>query len=443
MSGTPTTAEIQAQWRASVDILETARTHIDDTMAGGGGKFDVLNQLLEGEFTPDQLAVAVRDYRLGYSSLISPQRARQFIEPCVFEYGGILRASAALGFGSGYDNIGPLWSALYEWFIDNALTVESRAIVYDITPTATGTGNGEMSRLTVDHNALDLEACTVEKKMFRCRQDQNLGVLENAEIFEVNGEQPSQDSVGRPAFGSGVQSLVRSHHAGTGAGGSLLSNSSFTTFDAAASPKFSGWDEAAGGDQLAQSSTFYRTHQGAASDKSLEMTGGGGTVTLKQTLANMRVSSLNTDTPYFLRVMVNKSTALGGSVTLRLGSQTKTVTVASLSAGWNELLIDIGIANWPRIFNEAAFDVEIEWSASTSGTLLFDDMLFAEWDVIDGTFWFLRGNDPAPVAWLVDDLLVFTDTGGAPGTAKIQYWSYVGQFGYLPHTTGVPTFTEP
>src|SRR5690606_24928227 len=99
-------------------------------------------------------------------------------------------------------------------------------------------------------------------------------------------------------------------------------------------------------------------------------------------------------TPYFLRVMLNKTigSASGGTVTIRMGSQSASVTIASLAANWAELNITVGSSCWPRNFNVDPFDIEIEWSSSTSGYLLVDDVIFCPWDLIDGTYWLLRGN---------------------------------------------------
>ena len=64
-------------------------------------------------------------------------------------------------------------------------------------------------------------------------------------------------------------------------------------------------------------------------------------------------------------------------------------------------------------------------------------------ELVDGTYWAIRGNAATHTPWLVDDQLAITDTGGAPATAKIQYWLWRTGLGYLPSTTGTPTFSDP
>ena len=449
MSGTPTETEIQAQWRAAVDILETFRAHIDGTHAGAGGKWDTLLQSLEGEYTPTELANWAASFRSGCSDLMSPALGSQALTPILFEYANRIDsdATATQGFGSGFRTSAQIFRALYDWFVDKSYTVQSRNITFDTSSTAGAgnTGNGDCGRLTEDENGFALEACHVEKKLLKCIADQNTGVQEQAEVFEVLGQPNSFDSVLRASYGSGADAntTIVSRHAGQGSGGSLLTNSSFSEFDSAATPKFTGWTETSGSANIDQdTATFYRSHPGAQTDASLKLT---GNALLKQTLTNMRIRRLDVDTPYQFRIMVNKAagSGTGGNIIIRMGSSSKTVALTALTSTWNEVILDFDQNCWPRDFNEDAFDVEIEWASASSGYLLIDDAIFAPLDQIDGTYWFLRATASTHTPWLVDDILSFTDTGGAPATGQIQWWLWVSGFGYLPSTTATPTFTDP
>lgn len=442
MSGSPTEGEIQTQWRNAVAILEATRNYADSTLAGPGGLLDVFLQSLEGEFLPVGGAGAAQRMRNGMSSLVEPSRALQFLDPVLREYGNLITS------GGGYTSLPELSRALYEHFHTNGLTVKGRGITFDTTATAGGSnvGNGTVSRLTIDERGYPLESCHVETKRLRCRGDRNSGQPEHAELFEVIGEAASQDALLRASYGSGDRrATLTAKHAGSVNGGSLLRNSSWSTYNAAATPKFADWTEVAGGAQIEQSATFYRSHPNSTGDFSLRINGGGGTVTLRQSLESMRVQRLDPETPYFLRIMVNKTvgTAVGGSVTIRMGSRSVTTTIAALGSGWQEITFTPGSLCWFRSFNQNPFRIEVEWSGSTSGYLLVDDAIFVPWDRADGTYWVIRQNAASPVSWLLDDTLDFTDTGGAPATAKIQWWYWVAGLGYLPSTTGTPTLLDP
>ncbi len=452
MSGTPSEAEVQAQFKAVVGALEAFRAHVDGTQAGAGGKWDTLLQALEGDYTPAELAQWTNTFRAQCSVLLSPGFAASALVPILMEYAGVIdrAASGVQGFGTGKRTTAELFRALYDWCVATGVYVTSRSITYDTSATAGGSnvGNGAMSRLTVDENGFDLEACNVERKLFKCVADQNSGVDATAEVFECIGEAASFDSVDRASFGSGTGANVTilSHHAGNSRGGSLLTNSSFSTFDSTATPKFAGWTLASGaaGDITQDTTNYYRTHPGASVDASVKLTWGSATITLAQSLESMRVRKLDPDVPYVLRAMVNKSigSGAGGTFTLRLGASSVDVALSGLSSGWSEVVLAFDEGLWFRNFNEADLTVEIEWATGTSGYLLVDDVILCPMDYIDGTYWFLRGNAASPVNWLIDDALAFTDTGGAPATAKLQWWLWVAGLGYLPNS-GSSLIAEP
>lgn len=459
MSGIPTEAEVRAQWRAVVDVLEESRNFFDGTLAGSAGLFAALNATLEGEYTPTTIPNLLAGFRAQASSMVSADTARAMLEPVLYEYfnSSEIRASATdTGYGSGFTDLDEVWSALYDWFDANSYTVQSRNITFGSVSAAAGNvGNGSMARLTTDAKGYTREACTPEKKIFRCIGDQNSGTKEHAEIFEVVGDQASRDSLLRLVNGSGEsqRTTIRERNAGSGAGGSLLTNSSFSSFTSGASAqKFRGWTESFAGaavlaDVTQDTTNFYRSFPNATVDASLriDMNSASDTVTLTQTLDDMRVAQLQPLTPYFFRVMWNREvgSATGGDITIRMGSSTGTVALAA-QTGWNELLIDTGVL-YPLGFASAGtFDIEIEWSGGTSGYVLIDDVIMAPYDLVDGTYYCIRQNAASPTAWRVDDALYLTDTQPGPQTeGKLQYWAYIAGLGYLPSTTGAPTVTDP
>lgn len=446
MSGTPSFAEIHGQLTNTVAVLERLRAFVDgSTYMAASGAFDTLIQSLEGTYTP-AIVGSAGGLRAALSDALSPGAARSMLDPILFELGRII------GFGGAYTDTPSLMRAVYEYFHANTYTVEDRAITFDTSFTAGGTnvGNGACSRLTTDGYGYPLQACHVEQKILRCRRDENSGVEKNAEEFEIIGAQASLDNLLVSSFGSGLSARLRSHHAGTGAGGSLLNNSSFDTYSASATNKFTGWVASGAGASgiVQETGTYYRTNPSAGSTNgALRIPGTGGTVTLAQSLSSMRIRQLDPETPYFYRIMLNKTpgTASGGSATIRMGSQSVSIAIADLGSGWQELLIGPGTANWLRNFNEADLTVEVEWApgGGGSGYLLVDDAIFAPWDLVDGTYWFVRGNAATHTPWKIDDTLEVTDTGGAPATAKVQWWLWRAGLGYLPSTTGTPTVAEP
>ena len=445
----PTEAEIQTQWKNIVDVLEDTRVYADDTLVG---LLDTLVQSYEGEYIPHSSFAT--DVRAALSAAVDPATARAALEPVVFEYARILDQNAAWPGGVG--NIEELVPALFKWLHDSSATIATRNITY-ATPSAAGGNTGTLTaiRLTEDRYGYDLEACHVEQKTFRCVADQNSGAKKWAELWDVQGIQRGPDALSNDLYGSGEseRGRLRARHAGAGAGGSILNNSSFSEFTASVSSgeQFKNWAEtltgsAATTDITQDTTNYYRSHPNADTDGALKiaMDDAGDSITLKQTLANMRTKQLDPDTPYFLRVMWNRSIGSGasGTVSLKLGSNTAVTATVAAQSGWQELVIPFDSTCWLDNFGENDLDIEIGWSGGTGGYVLFDDAVFCKWDQVDGTYFLLTENNGTPVPSEVNDSMSGTDSGGAAGTGKLQYWWWKSGLGHLP-SSGSPTITDP
>lgn len=446
MAGTPTEAELQTMLTNVVDYLESTRNFIDGTVAGASGLWDVIEQSVEGRNTATAIPAALVRNRSAMSSLLAPPNAAALLLPIFRDYADILAADATNGLGAGLEGTQELLQAIYDFWVANSDTVETRAITFDTTATAGGgnVGNGTMSRLTVDARAFDIESVHVERKDFRCIADQNSRTLPQAEIFEFIGEPQGFDQILVGSFGSGERgraTLVNSN-AGTGQGGSILSNASFQTYSASATPRFSNWTLASGTTPTQDTTNFYQPLPNATDGSGHAASfGAAGKITQSIRLQS-RSRRLDPSTPYFCRLMYNRQVGSGAmTLTLRLGSQSASV-VLSAQTGWNELAIALDENSWLENFQEADLDVEIEVSSYSSGSVLVDDVILVPMTRIDNTFWVLRHANTSPTNWLVDDTLRFTDTGGAPGTGKIQYWLWRAFGVYMPHD-GTPSISDP
>lgn len=452
----PTEAEIQTQWKNVVNVLEKTRVYADDNLADPGGYIDVLTQSFEGDYIPVEGAVFAARVRALLSSAVGPAQALAAMRPILFEYAAILSASATAGYGGGSRNAVDSFAALYTWLIDSSATVATRNITYtSVSANGSNDGSAGISRLTVDRFGHDLEACHAEKKMFKCVADQNSGAIKWAERFDSLGEVASFDGlqIGVTGTGEASRTQIVAKHAGNGPGGSQLNNSSFSSFTASvdSAAQFNNWDETlvtALTTAITQDTDYYyRSHPNANTNGSMKLTlGASHSITVKQKLTNMRTSRLDSNTPYFLRVMWNRSIGSGaaGTVTLKLGSNaTVSVTVAA-QTGWQELKIPFDKTCWLEEFGEEDMDIEIGWAgaAGTSGYILFDDVIFCPWDRIDGTYWLVDQAAATPVANLAGDEYYSVDTGGAPGTGILQYWCWRAGLGYLP-SSGSPTIADP
>lgn len=461
MSGV-TEAQVQTQMRLAVDILEDFRAHAD-TQAGTSGQLRTLEEAIIGEFT-SRLTDATRSFRDGMSALQGTDTIRSFLDPILKEYAAIISADATDSFGGAYEDVDDILDALYEFLHNNSATIESRQISFNATAISqtkgSTTGKGALRRLTVDENGYDLEACTVEKKHFRCRQDGNTGADPEAEVFEVLGQQDTKDNLnrGNAAFGSGLDLDNReivSRHAGEGTdGGSLLSNGSFSDYNANNTNRFEGWaptlTNAVAGDVTQNTTTYYRDYPGSQTSASAQLAGDNANenIVLTQTLEDMSASELRRDRPYFLRAMIYSPTTGGatdGTFKLRLGVQEATQAISGLTQDqWTEVIIPLDQNCWYDNFKEDTLAVDIEIDAVSTGFLLVDDVILCELDLIDGTYWVLtqnRGGGVTPVRWVVDDEITLKDTWTV-GNGKIQSFIYWGYGRYLPSAAS-PTISDP
>ena len=424
----PSRTEIETQWQNAVKVIEDTRADLDADLVSN---IDSLEQDLEGDYTPRGLVNWAAQMRSGASALVDGFASRIMLEPLIYEYGKLINSDARAVAGIMPD--------IYRYMHDNSLTVNSRDITY-ATPSYSGTGNGSLRRLTVDENAYDLENCHVELKTARCMQDQLTGADKHAERFDLFGINAPKDGLDRTNHGSGRRLQgMEAKHAGGGAGGSRLLNSSFTVYNASGTvtTMYRGWTLSTTTSIGEDTSNTYRGHPGDGDvQRAIQI---GGAVTLTQTLRSIGVR-VNPNLPYFGRVMYNRQVGSGaGTLTIRMGAQSNSV-VLSAQTGWNELAIAVDENLWPINWYEDDADFQLEWT-HTSGTVLLDDVWFGPWDFFDGTYWLLMGGS---TPFKLDGEFTMTDTGGAPATAKIQYYNWLAGVGYMPSATGgAETWADP
>lgn len=261
------------------------------------------------------------------------------------------------------------------------------------------------------------------------------------------GEARSKDHLETKTTGTGdtQRRIIYNRHAGTTTSGSIARNGSFDAYDAAATNDFTFWELVSGTVPTQNQADAYQSFPGNTAIHSLQA---GAAFRLKQSLLNLRRSKLDPNRPYFLRVMVKQNSGTpDGNVILHMGSQSVTVAASVVNAtlNWYELFLPIGQNSWFKNFNQDDFNIEIEWTGTT-GTLIFDDLIFGSFDQIDGTWWIIRQNAVLTlVSWLKDAEVLFSDTQADITKGKIQYYLYRAGLGYLPSSTGTPTitFTDP
>lgn len=438
MAGAPSKAEVHAMLQAAVGCLETARAN-GAGMVGTGNALDVLEQSVEGDFAVTGLVAAAQAQRGLLSAPCSGSMARQMLTPIAREYGRLA--------GSRHWNgqLGPLLADVWQYWNDESDTVETRSFSF-ATPSANGsnTGDGTLQRLGVDAYNFAIENAHAELKTARCVVDQNNGGRRHEETFRIFGVDAGLDSL--DVSGSGASAQLPARHSGTNRRtGSMLANSSFQTYSATATPKFSSWTETSGGSNLTQDTTnYYRAFPGDSAEGAHALKISGNAVISQK--ISVRSTALVRSTPYYFGIMYNRAVG-SGSMTLRIRLGSQTVTVAlSAQTGWNELKLPLDTNSWWQNFNEDELDLTIEVESYSSGYVLVDDAIFAPLTPFNGTWWFLRGGatpfQAANGTLELGDEFTMTDTARTAPNSKIQYWWWRAFGSYLPHSD-TPTVADP
>ena len=425
MSGSPSEAELKQQLQDFIATREAGRLWADGTLIG---LLDTQEQGPEGDYLPSGIVGYTSAVRSAASALMSQDPT--FMDSWLADMGKFIKSPADPG------DTARLMRDIYQWFVDNSNAVTSRQLTTP-APSAGGSnvGSGLMSRQTTDENAENLEAITVELKTATVVRDQTTGARRGEEVWELKGVEPPPDRLGAASGGSGVIQEIVTRHGGSGAGGSLLTNSSFDethgTTDSDTS-KVNGWTISSGATDLEESSTIFVEEPGVTTANSQSLNFQGNAV-ITQKLSTTGIQ-LDASTPYFMRLMVRREASCDGTLTIALGSHSTGVDLTTHSNNtWEELLLVIGQNSWPAQFYADELAVTLTLASNTTGNVLVDGLHFGPFDLIDGSYYLIRAG---ATPWKIDDVFTFTDSGGAPTTGLIQYALYINGLGYLPSGTG-------
>lgn len=417
----PTLAEIDTQFKNAIDILEEIRKFGHVNAKNLISMQDTLVQSVEGDFSGD-LVGSVGGLRSSFSGIVSA--GGKVLTPIIRTYGKFM--------GTPETDEAAILDALYQYFIDNSLTVKSREITFGtVTPDGGNVGNGQVVRLTKDRNNYKIENVHIETKTIVCTADQFSGATKHKETFQVRGQFEEIDNIF--VSGSGVIGTVTAIMDDD----SELRNPSFSNFDGteAAPTEITDWTVGDISKVKLDSTNYFRAAQGDTTPEALVFSGN----TYIEQLLSVNGVTADPKVPTFLAVAYNAAVSgANGLLTIELGSQTTSVNVSGAS-GWNYLVLAVsGSSTWFENWDETAANVKIILSGGTVFGLRIDGVILSKFTQIGGTWWAIPGKQ---TPFLRGDKFTVTDT--ATDVAKIQrHLVYLKDF-YLPHTTGSPTLTDP
>lgn len=376
-----------------------------------------------------QAAQGASRVRGSYSSSISPQAVRVWIDPMLREYARIKSFPESLNSPSA------IIARLFDDFIDNTESVKRRNPTFGSTSAGgSNVGDGTLIRCTTDADGEVIEAITPEAKTFKCVADYQSGTQQHQERFEARGAARNFDWLEVTGSGRiGSLSALSALDANTYVQNPSWSDGTGTTTVTA----LPGWTPGSGAGvftNIQRDATTYRGGDNAATQYSLKLT---TTESVEQALS-VRGARFSPNVPYVCQVAWNKTagSGVGGNVKITLGGNTATVAL-SAGSNWQILRLALTANSWLKSFNTSDPVIKVEWESATSGYLLLDDLILAPMTQFDGSYWAAIGG---ATAFLRDD--VFTVTDSVATESIIQRWLWYAYGRYLPSSAS-PTWAEP
>ena len=415
---TPTQDEIETHLKEAARIWDETRQFGHVNSPNFVGMQDAFVQGMEGDWAQDSIA-AVADMRSALASMTDQARIRALLDPIIREYGKL----------RGYPERDPedILDRWYDRMIDDTERVTERNFTFGaVSLGGSNVGSGTVYRNVKDKNDLEIENTYAQVVTLECLADEHSGGrTAGEESFEIRGEDREIDDI--LMSGSGNQANLKSLSGADSK--SLLKNPSFGSISGTAGSvtAFTGWTPTSDIANFDVDTTnYFRTYQGEGTAQSMKLSANDS---LYQGLSEKKVT-VSPFVPHLLLIRWNGTvgSAVGGTITLTLGSQTATVAVAQ--SGWQNLLIPMDKESWYDTWKSANPQVKIGWDTRTSGYLLFDDIIFAPMTEFDGLWYAVVGG---VTQWQRNDSATFTDTEVG---AIIQTMLWRGYNRRLPPGTG-------
>lgn len=273
------------------------------------------------------------------------------------------------------------FAAMQKHWRDNNKHVQTRGFSFG-SPTADGgnTGDGTISRLTVDENGDPIESEVESVKTFVCTEDATGTADAHEEIFRAKDAAAAQDRL--QLLGSGEDEEGGEFRAKSSAS-SLLSNSGFNTVDGLSDSDFSPSVAQITSSMTLRDWAFETDKTAHELDRSDVVEDGDDdphSLVLKAAdkITQALDGDINYDVPHHLAGWVKPDGSADNDITVVLGGKSYTFAVSGLTANqWNFIEIDLDKDRWPRNWNTAGASVSIEWDG-TAGQVKLDAFKLVE-----------------------------------------------------------------
>lgn len=422
--------------KAAVNVLQKLELAAASNSPNYDGLYDTLIAANLGDLQ-GLLESNFKAHRNALSSMLSPEFCRAVLSGPLAEWAvacgaperiDVLAADFALTMDRLRDN-----------FVANTRSLNAREGSYGAASAGgSNTGNGTISRLTVDEDGFALEGGHAEVKTFTCIQDQQ-NVEKHFEVFRVDGGAAEPDFVKYLASGRvlGIRGLT------TRDSEAYLTNPAFNQYGGTTQPSagseqvftsttaLTGWTVTTAANayiSLGPSDTNYRNLVGETNKYAVKFTGNNA---MSQQLNSFKRPSFDRRSPYFKAIAVYRGSSCDGTLTIRMGATTRAVSMSSLSAGWNFVTLTMDKNLYHKNFTTNDAVVSYTLASWTTGYLYLSGVILSPMAFMDGSWWAMVGGS---TPFKSGDTFTVTDSYSAT-RGIMSYWIHHRTFHALEERT--------
>lgn len=448
---TPSKAELWTQISNFIKIVDQYWQFAATNSPNYVGLEDTFVQSVEGNNVGDYLQY-LRGFRQELNSRYSS--ARQILSVLLIE---LAKFGYAINTNGKTDS--EIYDELSDAMHDASETIKNRAYAYgSISAGGSNVGTATVLRNVKDRNDYNLEISVPGVQRIEVYQDKNQGAAQGSEVVKFFGQ--GNQRIDKIQYGTSTDEF-KNNIILANSSSSLLLDGSFDTLESGAAltkNEQANWTLSDYTKFERDATTFFRFKSGQGA----QLNGIGVSLVAKSNTDDVWFAqyvgrakfSLNKKAPYFLvlRVMVDNAST-DGTLTLRLGSQTTTLDVSTLSANtWANVIIGTDKKgyfenfkeNWISAANQdLGIRVRVDVASRTvAGKIYFDEIVLAQAVKFNGA-WYLPiagQNSGGNADALNGDYWTFTDSVTNTGRNQYTIAELLGVS--LPHTSGTPTYAD-
>jgi len=394
------------------------------------GLLDTLQQAYEGNHIGNTES-GFNSLRSSLSSIAGANTRLQYI---ILDMAKVIYGSRATAVAAAIDDINVGLNSDSETVMNRAWTYAS------ISAGGSNVGTGTVYRVTKDKYDVAIESGAANGGTVKVliNSDKNAGRTSGQEqgVIYGSGIIPVDNLyLGTAPNGSAILTAFRAQDG-------LLSNGDFYESDGTGGTDitFDDWTLSDSTKFYQETSIYYRKKYGQSAGTSLKFVDNASAT---QYFVDLQ-STADLTKPFFLIARLRRGDSCDGTLTMRLGSQTVTQDITSLTNDiWTDLTLGVGATNkgWYDVFKEDSSGngarVVLSLASNTTGDLYVGEVILAQPTLFDGKYYLLTAG---ATDFLNGDYFTFGDTVANTGRINFNIARLYGK--YFKHASSSPTYAD-